>query len=91
MNKEELLKSLMALDFMAVDLGLYLDTHPDSEEALAEYDRIIKSADTVREQYETEYGPLCSFRSYAYGQWNWIDNPWPWKSCANPEFGEERY
>ena len=42
MNKDEMLKSLMALDFMAVDLGLYLDTHPEDEEAIAEYDRIIK-------------------------------------------------
>ena len=29
MNRDELLKSLSSLDFMAVDLGLYLNTHPD--------------------------------------------------------------
>ena len=90
MNKDEMLKSLMALDFMAVDLGLYLDTHHEDEEAIAEYVRIIKSADAVRCQYEAQYGPLCSFRSYAGGQWKWIDNPWPWNSCANPEFEKER-
>ena len=36
------------------------------------------------QQYEAQYGPLCSFRSYAGGQWKWIDNPWPWNSCAKP-------
>ena len=30
MNKDELLKSLMSLDFMAVDLGLFLNTHPEN-------------------------------------------------------------
>ena len=65
MNKDELLKSLMSLDFMAVDLGLFLNTHPENEEAVAEYDRIIRAADEVRSQYESQFGPLCSFRSYA--------------------------
>lgn len=90
MNREELLKSLMELDFMAVDLALFLDTHPENEEAVRKYDNIIKTADTVRAKYESEYGPLCSFRSYANGKWDWIDNPWPWKACGNPELGKER-
>ena len=89
MNKDELLKSLMSLDFMAVDLGLFLNTHPENEEAVAEYDRIIRAADEVRSQYESQFGPLCSFRSYAGGQWKWIDNPWPWTSCANPDMEKE--
>ena len=37
MVRETLLMKLMELDFMAVDLGLYLDTHPDNSEAIAEY------------------------------------------------------
>ena len=55
MNKDELLKSLMSLDFMAVDLGLFLNTHPENEEAVAEYDRIIRAADEVRSQYESQF------------------------------------
>ncbi|GFI62104.1 hypothetical protein IMSAG049_01277 [Clostridiales bacterium] len=90
MNRDELLKSLMELDFMAVDLGLFLDTHPDNIAAIEEYDRITAAADAVRAQYEAQYGQLCSFRSYANGQWSWIDNPWPWTSCANPDIEKER-
>lgn len=83
MNRDELLKSLSSLDFMAVDLGLYLNTHPEDCEAVDEYNRIIKAADKVRMKYEEEYGPLCSFRSYARDGWSWIDNPWPWNACFN--------
>ncbi len=29
MNKEQIIKRLAVLDFIAVDLQLYLDTHPE--------------------------------------------------------------
>lgn len=34
-NRNELLKQLTALDFMAVDLQLYLDTHPNDRKLFA--------------------------------------------------------
>ena len=61
MNQEELLKSLMELDFIAVDLGLFLNTHPDDSDAIAAYNQVITAADTVRMKYEETFGPLCSF------------------------------
>ena len=51
MDKETLLIKLSELDFMAVDLGLYLNTHPNCEEAIEEYNKIIRAADTVRGKY----------------------------------------
>lgn len=85
MNREELLNSLTELDFMAVDLGLYLNTHPNDQEAIAAYNQVITAADTVRGKYEMLFGPLCSFRSYANNveNWQWKDNPWPWQSAFN--------
>ena len=85
MDREELLSSLTQLDFMAVDLGLYLNTHPDDEEAINAYNQVIMAADTVRAKYEEQFGPLCSFRSYATDtqNWRWKNNPWPWQSEFN--------
>ncbi len=85
MNQEELLKSLMELDFIAVDLGLFLNTHPDDSDAIAAYNQVITAADTVRMKYEETFGPLCSFRSYAANTqaWQWMENPWPWQNDAN--------
>ncbi len=85
MNREELLKALMELDFLAVDLGLFLNTHPEESEAIAAYNQVITAADAVRMKYEDAFGPLCSFRSYATDtkDWQWMDTPWPWQANAN--------
>ena len=88
MDRDELLKSLSELDFIAVDLALFLNTHPENKEAIQAYNQVITAADTVRMKYEDAFGPLCSFRSYASNtsHWEWNDNPWPWQADANFSF-----
>ena len=71
MDHDELLKKLSELDFIAVDLALFLNTHPDNTEAIQTYNQVITAADAVRMKYEETYGPLCSFRSYAMDTNNW--------------------
>lgn len=84
MNRDELLTELMQLDFMAVDIVLYLNTHPDDKAAIAQYNKTVTAADTVRSKYEAMYGPLCSFRSLSSeDDFNWINNPWPWQAAFN--------
>ena len=91
MGRDELLRNLSSLDFMAVDLALFLDTHPEATEAISEYNKIIRAADTVRAKYEENYGPLCSFRSFNRSEetFQWIDNPWPWEESFNFEMTKE--
>ena len=85
MDRDTLLLKLTALDFLAVDLGLYLDTHPTDANAIAEYNKIIETASAVREKYEQMYGPLCSFRSYNGNpsRFIWVNQPWPWQEDFN--------
>ena len=89
MDRNMLMQKLMELDFLAVDMGLFLNTHPDSSEAIAAYNEVIEAADKVRLQYEENFGPLCSFRSYAADpeHWLWERNPWPWQKDANTTMG----
>lgn len=90
-QKDELLKLLTSLDFMAVDLALYLDTHPNDRAALSQYNSIITQADSVRRSYQEKYGPLYSFRSPSGYPWQWSQNPWPWDADFNFSLaGEER-
>lgn len=88
MNRDTLLKTLSELDFIAVDLALYLNTHPSDSEAIQAYNQVITAADAVRMKYEAAFGPLCSFRSYAANTayWDWDNDPWPWQADANISF-----
>ena len=84
MVRENLLNRLTMLDFMAVDMQLFLDTHPDDTNAIAKYNSIIREADNLRAQYEKSVGPLFSFRSYSPTEnFQWVDNPWPWENKFN--------
>ena len=83
-QQENLLKEITKLDFAAVDLGLYLNTHPEDQRAINLYNNVIIKADTCRTKYEKLYGPLCSFRSSSRENfWTWINNPWPWSKKFN--------
>jgi spore coat protein JB len=67
------------LDFMATDLQLFLDTHPEDMEALEMYNKVVSNADKCRCYYENTFGPICSFRSLGRHSWDWDAEPWPWQ------------
>ncbi len=83
MNHDEILRKLTALDFIAVDLALFLDTHPDDREALDKYNDILTQANGLRKQYEQMCGPLVSYRSMSPYPWQWVCDPWPWQYTFN--------
>ena len=89
MDRDAILRDLTALDFMLVDLQLFLDTHPEDNEALERYNEILARANVLREQYESICGPLYSFRSFNPGRWAWFRDPWPWQYSFNFNLPEE--
>ena len=83
-ERDELLEKLTVLDFMLVDLALFLNTHPGESEAVEEYNKIACEADRVRTCYEKLFGPLCSYRSKNQAStWIWPNDPWPWSCEGN--------
>lgn len=79
LNREKMLKEVMAADFTAYDLALYLNTHPNDVRALAIYHNAVQRATMQRAQYERLYGPLTARGSYNTSVWQWIESPWPWE------------
>lgn len=73
------LVELMALDFAVTELNLYLDTHPQDQEALGLYASYIKLAKEGREKYTAKYGPLDSAELVLEDGYTWLNDPWPWE------------
>ena len=68
---------LMALGFAINELGLYLDTHQDDQEALALYIDYVKLFKEGRQRYEAAYGPIQQSAVTDAG-YTWLNDPWPW-------------
>jgi spore coat protein JB len=75
-----LLKEIQAYEFAAIDLNLFLDTHPNEQRALADYNALTNHLTMLKKQYEQIYGPMVVFRfTPSQYPWRWIDGPWPWE------------
>jgi spore coat protein JB len=76
----QMLRELMELEFVATELTLYLDTHPDKEAPLRHYNAVAGELTYKKRVYEAAYGPLFSFGfSPSQYPWQWIKGPWPWE------------
>lgn len=74
------LEELQTVDFVIVELTLYLDTHPGDLDALQQYNAFVKKRKSLRKIFEREFGPLTSFGfSYSKSPWEWKEAPWPWQ------------
>lgn len=78
-SRKELLKKVQEADFFALELQLFLNTHPNCEEALKLYSESVKKAKTLRNEYESNYGPLTAMSTPAKAPWQWSRNPWTWE------------
>lgn len=74
------LEEIQAVDFVIVELALYLHTHPDDLEAIKQYNEYIKLSKTLKKAFERKYGALTSF-GYSYSRYpfDYKGTPWPWQ------------
>lgn len=76
-----LLNKIQESEFVAIELNLYLNTHPDDLAALNDYNYAVDTARMLAARYESEYGPLYNFglQNNSAQCWRWIESPWPWE------------
>ena len=77
------LAELQALEFVLLELGLYLDTHPDDAEAFALFKQYSSIEKAARSAYETKNGPLTKRMLSKAEKFNWLKDPWPWNYEQN--------
>lgn len=72
------LAELQALEFVLVELGLYLDTHQGDQEAFELFQKYAALEKEGRARYEAMYGPLTQTAAAAGDRYTWLKDPWPW-------------
>ncbi len=74
------LYDIQAVDFVLLELNLYLDTHPTDVSAIQQFNRFAQQRRTMTQNFEAEFGPLLhAGHSYSKQPWEWIEPPWPWQ------------
>ncbi len=79
MNKNSLMQKIMETSFYLVDLNLYLDTHPDDSNAIANYDSIRNAYNRYVLEYAHHYGPITANQVTQDNYWSWVATDWPWE------------
>ena len=80
-ERRKMLMKIKELSFAVVDLGLYLDTHPEDNKALCLHRRYSKELKDIKDKYQKVYGPLSIY--FPCNKWRWIEEPWPWERSEN--------
>lgn len=74
------LHELQAIDFVLVELSLFLDTHPNDAAALQQFNQYASMRKQVAQHFEASYGPLLQYgHSGPQDSWKWSQPPWPWQ------------
>lgn len=79
MSKCELQQRIDEIQFVCVELNLYLDTHPDDEDAQKDYMSYSRELMKLIEQYEAQYEPLLNFGHGSMEAGSWVHSKWPWE------------
>ena len=80
MSELELLNRISELQFVCVELHLYLNTNPEDENARADYLVYGKALVDSVKRYEAAYGPLMNFGHSPTDVGSYTNSPWPWES-----------
>ncbi len=72
------LNELQALEFVVTELGLYLDTHPNDEEAFYVFKQYVELEKEARKAFTEANGPLFQTDAARSETYTWAQDPWPW-------------
>ena len=70
---------LMAIDFVADELELYLDTHADDKEAFEMFQTFLVLKKEAHKRYVEKFGPIDQSDMLNMSGYAWLSSPWPWE------------
>lgn len=78
-DRKKLFRDIQIVSFAIDDIKLFLDTHPQNEEAMNYFRHYRDIMETMVAKYTEQYGPLTVNDSKAEESWEWVYTPWPWE------------
>lgn len=79
-EQSRLLQEINVLDFVLVELTLFLDTHPCDQEAMRYFTYYNRLKKEKKEEYGSQFGPLTLAQAKGGTQeFLWTMQPWPWE------------
>lgn len=78
-TSDSLLRDVQSKSFLAHDLLLYLDTHPDDAQALAAYRCALNDRLEAVRAYEQRVRALTPDGLHCRPDYDWADEPFPWQ------------
>lgn len=79
MTRRPRIPDLYAADFAVVDLGLYLDTHPNDREALRAFRAAVAERGRARREYLAEGKDLTLSDGADRDRFSWVEGKAPWE------------
>lgn len=81
MNQEgmRMLKDISIVDFVLVDLTLYLDTHPYDQNAMEYFNHYSRIKNRMSREFSMKYFPLTKDMAESNKEWRWGSAPLPWE------------
>lgn len=83
-NREQMLKNIGIVDFVAVELSLYLDTHPHDRGAMEYYNHYNRIRNQMKKDFSKKYYPLTTelVDCDCNQSWSWGEAPLPWEGVC---------
>lgn len=79
-ERSKLLRKINSSGLAMFDASLFLDSHPNNQDALQYYQKHKTMKEQAEKEYTSKYGPLSiDMVEPSANRWTWIDNPWPWE------------
>lgn len=80
-EREMALWKVQAYEFALLEVGLFLDNHPNDQTALSYFKQYRDLKHQAESDFTKKFGPITmDHMDSDLSTWRWIENPWPWET-----------
>ena len=78
-QREQMLHDIGIVDFVLVELTLYLDTHPHDRSAMEYFNHYSRIKNQMERDFSQRFFPLRKDLAESDTEWRWGMAPLPWE------------